>query len=41
MNYNLELLKADIKDELEKLERLEQEFLKVEKITYLSAIPLG
>jgi len=31
MKYNLELLKADIYDELGKLERLKQEFSKVEK----------
>ena len=37
MNYNLELLKADINDELEKLERLEQEFFKVEKMIDLPA----
>ena len=37
MKYNLELLKADIYDELGKLERLEQEFSKVEKMIDLSA----
>ncbi|MBL7180961.1 MAG: antitoxin [Pseudomonadota bacterium] len=37
MKYNLELLKADIHDELENLKRLEQEFAKVEKMIDLSA----
>ncbi|MBC8430496.1 MAG: antitoxin [Desulfobacterales bacterium] len=37
MKHNLELLKADIYDELEKLEHLEQEFSKVEKMIDLSA----
>lgn len=31
MKYNLELLKADIRDELEKIQRLEDEFANVEE----------
>ena len=31
MKYNLELLKADVLDELEKIERIEKEFSSVEK----------
>lgn len=32
MKYNLELLRADIQDELEKIERLEKEFTRVDKM---------
>jgi len=31
MNYNIELLKADILDELDKIHRIKEEFIKIEE----------
>jgi len=31
MNYNIELLKADILDELDKIQRIKEEFIKIEQ----------
>lgn len=41
MKYNLELLKADVLDELEKLKRLEHEFLIVEPMLEKSAAEMS